>query len=531
MTTPTGIANLEPLARRKEQRAWYWYDWANSAYVTTIARCPVRAYLIAVAERPPAARRQRGPPVQGRSRSSSGWRSRRARWSSSRRHVATIVRAGASRSSAPWPTGPRARRMMAGFAWAGAAGGGAACSSSPAPTGSSARARSSSPTSASAPRWSSTTRSCARSPRQDERDRVSSRGWALGYLGGGLLLAVNFGCSSRARPFGLSEGMAVRISMLSAGAVVGRLHADPVPAACSNRPPDARRARDRRLRRAAQLRPALARRCATCAATRSTLTFLVAYLFYNDGIQTVIVSASIYGEKQLGFETGTVLIATYPAGAVRGRSSARCCSASAAERFGSRRVILAGLVVWMLVVTAALLPARAEHRARSWCSRSAIGLVLGGTQALSRSFFSLLIPARPRGGVLQPLPGDASAGTSWFGTLVFGLVHQLTDSYRPAIFALIVFFVVGGVLLARVDARARHPGGRQRRLRSWSEAQRRHAPWRRPTAVSGRPPDAGPAGAVLKVQPIVCFVAGWVPSSVRTLQRGPGESPGRVRSL
>jgi UMF1 family MFS transporter len=79
-----------------------------------------------------------------------------------------------------------------------------------------------------------------------------------------------------------------------------------------------------------------------------------------------------------------------------------------------------------------------------------IGLVMGGTQALSRSFFSLLIP-RGREAEYFSLYQAAERGTSWLGMLTFGLVHQLADSYRPAIFALIVFFLVGGLLLWRVD--------------------------------------------------------------------------------
>jgi UMF1 family MFS transporter len=80
----------------------------------------------------------------------------------------------------------------------------------------------------------------------------------------------------------------------------------------------------------------------------------------------------------------------------------------------------------------------------------AIGIVLGGTQALSRSYFSLLIP-QGREAEYFSFYHAMERGTSWFGTLVFGLVYQLTDSYRPAIFALIVFFLVGGALLLRVD--------------------------------------------------------------------------------
>ena len=81
---------------------------------------------------------------------------------------------------------------------------------------------------------------------------------------------------------------------------------------------------------------------------------------------------------------------------------------------------------------------------------AAIGLVLGGTQALARSYFSLLIP-RGKEAEFFSFYHAMERGTSWFGTLVFGLVFTFTGSYRPAIFALIIFFVIGGLLLMRVD--------------------------------------------------------------------------------
>ena len=80
----------------------------------------------------------------------------------------------------------------------------------------------------------------------------------------------------------------------------------------------------------------------------------------------------------------------------------------------------------------------------------AIGIVLGGTQALSRSFFSLLIP-RGREGEYFGLYNACERGTSWFGTLLFGVVFQVTGSYRPAIVALIIFFVLGAFFLLRLD--------------------------------------------------------------------------------
>jgi UMF1 family MFS transporter len=273
---------------------------------------------------------------------------------------------------------------------------------------------------------------------------VSSRGWALGYLGGGLLLALNLVLVTMHDTFGLSTGLAVRVSMLSAAVWWAGFTIIPY-LGIHDRPPAGKVAESGNL-----VRQSFGQLWATLKDMRNypvTLTFLVAYLFYNDGIQTVIGSASVYGEKQLGFAT-SVLIATilmvqfvaFFGALLFGRL---------AERFGSRSIILAGLVIWMLVVTVGyFLPEK--NIALFLALAVGIGLVMGGTQALSRSFFSLLIP-RGREAEYFSLYQAAERGTSWLGTLVFGVVHQLTDSYRPAIVALVAFFVVGFALLAKVD--------------------------------------------------------------------------------
>jgi len=278
----------------------------------------------------------------------------------------------------------------------------------------------------------------------EERDRVSSRGWALGYLGGGLLLAINLAVVTLHDSLGLSVAMAVRLSLLSAAAWWAAFTLVPYLGLRDRAPvsvvPE----------HGGLLRQSFGQLLTTLRDLRHypvTLTFLLAYLFYNDGIQTVIASASVYGEKQLGFGTstliGTILMVQFVAFA------GALLFGRAAERFGSRRVILAGLLVWLAVVAFAYFLPRGRLL---WFLVLAvgIGLVLGGTQALSRSFFSLLIP-RGREAEYFSLYQACERGTSWLGTLVFGLVHQWTDSYRPAILALAVFFLVGLVLLARVD--------------------------------------------------------------------------------
>jgi UMF1 family MFS transporter len=178
-----------------------------------------------------------------------------------------------------------------------------------------------------------------------------------------------------------------------------------------------------------------------------TLTFLVAYLFYNDGIQTVIYSASIYGSKQLHLGDSVLISAilliqfvAFGGALLFGRI---------AQAYGAYRCLVGGTIAWIVIVMLAmLLPAR--NVALFLLAGVAIAIVLGGTQALSRSYYSLFIP-RGRAGEYFALYSAAERGTSWFGTLLFGVVFQATGSYRPAIVSLVVLFALGLVFLLRVD--------------------------------------------------------------------------------
>ena len=180
--------------RRREQRAWYWYDWANSAYVTTVATVLFAPYLISVAEQAACGYVGSADQPCNRTLTSSGSPSRPARWSPTSSRSRPWSRRSCCPWSAPSPTGPRARSaLLAGFAWAGTV----AAALMFFVTGSRLAARRRAAVRRQhlprARRWSSTTRSCCEIATPDERDRVSSRGWALGYLGGGLLLAAQPG--------------------------------------------------------------------------------------------------------------------------------------------------------------------------------------------------------------------------------------------------------------------------------------------------------------------------------------------------
>jgi UMF1 family MFS transporter len=433
-TTPAGIADLGPLARAKEQRAWYWYDWANSAFATTIAGVLFGPYLIAIAEEEAVDNRVS---LLGLSLAPGSLPAYTITASTLIAAVLLpLLGAVADRTS-------KKKELLAGFAWTGAAFAGLLffVTENNWQLGIAAFIVANICMGAAAVFNDAILCLIAD---EDERDRVSSRGWAFGYAGGGLLLALNFVLVTMHDTFGLSEGMAVRVSMLSAAVWWAGFTLIPF-FGLRNRPPlDVEDVQGNVVQRS------FGQLWVTLKELRNypvALTFLLAYLFFNDGIQTVIGQAAVYGEEELGFETGTVL-GTYllvQFVAIFGALG----FGRAAERVGAKSVILAGLGIWSAIVTAALfLPDGAL--VPFLLMAAAIGIVLGGTQALARSYFSLLIP-RGKEAEFFSFYHALERGTSWFGALVFGLVYQFTDSYRPAIFALIGFFIVGGLLLAKVD--------------------------------------------------------------------------------
>ncbi len=277
--------------------------------------------------------------------------------------------------------------------------------------------------------------------RADERDAVSSRGWAFGYLGGGLLLALNLALYLSG---GIEEGLAVRISLASAGlwwamfAIIPMLR-------LRNRPGHAH---DATVPRAVSgsLRQ-LGRTIADLRRYPRTLLFLVAYLLYNDGVQTVISFSSTYAEHELGLgkstQIGAILMVQFVA------FGGALLLGRLALRYGTKRTVLASLVVWTAVVGVAYFLQKGAA-IQFFAIAFFIAIVLGGTQALSRSLYSLVIPPG-REAEYFSLYQISDKGSAFLGSLVLTLALQVTDSYRTAIISLIVFFVIGFVLLMIVN--------------------------------------------------------------------------------
>ena len=124
-----------------------------------------------------------------------------------------------------------------------------------------------------------------------------------------------------------------------------------------------------------------------------------------------------------------------------------------AVRFGAKKALIVGLIVWTAVVIYAYLGLRGENRVLEfWILGALIALVMGGTQAVSRGLFANMIPPGKEAEFFS-IYEVSERGTSWLGPLAFGLVNQITGSLRPAIVSIIGFFLVGLFLLLRVDVR------------------------------------------------------------------------------
>lgn len=265
-------------------------------------------------------------------------------------------------------------------------------------------------------------------------DRLSSRGFALGYLGGGLALLLVFGLISSSDHLGMSKADATRIGLALAGLwwLVFSLPA---------------------MRRLPRLQPTLLPKVSYFAVFRDLmqhrqlLRFLLAFLLYNDGVQTIIVISGIFAREELGLATSDILACflliqfiSLPATLVCGRL---------AVRFGCKPVLLVAISVFVGI---SLWACFMRHVWEFWALGVAVALVLGGIQALSRSLFSRLVPVEKS----TEFFGFFAVGNKFAaiaGPFAFALISQLTGSTRLAVASVGIVLLTGGILLTTVDTR------------------------------------------------------------------------------
>ncbi|MEV7155908.1 MFS transporter [Streptomyces misionensis] len=430
-TVRAGVAD-ETADLRRQQRGWYFYDWACSVYSTSVLTVFIGPYLTSVAEHAADADgyvHPLGVPVRAGSFFA---------YAVSLSVILAVVAMPLVGGAAD-RTG-RKKPLLAAAAYTGAAAttgmffldgdryllGGVLLVVANAAAAVGAMLYNSYLPQIAAP---------------EERDAVSSRGWAFGYGAGSTVLVANLVLYSAHDSFGLTQTQAVRICLASAGLWWGAFTLVPL-----------RRLRDRRAGAAGAPSTGLRQLASTVRDMRRhplTLSFLLAYLVYNDGIQTVISQASVYGSQELGLGQSTLIVAVLLVQvlAVAGALT----MGRLARTYGAQRTILGSLVAWTITLAAGyFLPAKAP--VFFFVLAAGIGLVLGGSQALSRSLFSHLVPPGKEAEYFSAYE-LSDRGMSWLGPLLFGVTYQLTGSYRSAIISLVAFFVIGFVLLARVPVR------------------------------------------------------------------------------
>jgi MFS transporter, UMF1 family len=279
----------------------------------------------------------------------------------------------------------------------------------------------------------------------EERDSVSSKGWGIGYIGGGLLLGLNLLMYVKPAALGLTEDLAVRLSLASAGLWWAVFTIIPLRALRNRQPA-------RRLVRGDNAVVASLRQlAATMRDIRrypQTLKFLLAYLLYNDAIQTVIALATQFGHDELKISMGSLALSILMVQFVAFFGSMAFNWLAAAT--GAKRAVIFSLVIWTAVVL--LMYSWVHTTAQFFAMAAVVALVLGGSQALSRSLFAQMIP-KSREAEYFSIYEISDKGTSWLCPLAFGLAIQFTGSYRLATLTLAAFFLAGLFVLARVDVR------------------------------------------------------------------------------
>jgi len=292
---------------------------------------------------------------------------------------------------------------------------------------------------------------------EDKRDKISSYGFAAGYFAGFIVLVASLLFIQNVNYFGIETGLAVRISMLIASLWWG-VFAVITFTFIKNREPES-------------LAPTqnivtvgfveLWKTLKQLVGLKYTLLFLIAYLFYNDGIQTVILNSSVFLSQELFVSKGLETNQAFLLGIFIVAQIMAVIGSIVFERIsryiGAKKTIMICLAIWGGIVVFAYAFLASQFQA--WIMGAFIGLVLGSTQALSRSLFSQMIP-KGRESSFFGLYEISEKGTSWLGNMVFAIVIATTGSYRQAILCLIFFFAIGIIILLFTNtAKAIHEAG------------------------------------------------------------------------
>jgi UMF1 family MFS transporter len=286
---------------------------------------------------------------------------------------------------------------------------------------------------------------------EDRRDFISSYGFASGYVGGIIVLILNILFVQNAESFGLTTSFAVRLSLLAASLWWG-IFAAVTFYLIKSRGAFKELPKDRNLVSIGF--GELAGTFRELKKLRYTARFLIASFCYNNGIQTVITSASVFLSQELFVARGLEASQSFLLGIFLVAQISALVGSIGFERLariiGAKKTLLISLFIWICIVIFAY--GFLQEVWQAWVMSVFIGLVLGSSQALSRSLYSQMIPAG-RESSFFGLYEISERGTSLIGSLVFGVVVGITGSFRQAILSMILFFAIGIIILLLTDTR------------------------------------------------------------------------------
>jgi UMF1 family MFS transporter len=284
---------------------------------------------------------------------------------------------------------------------------------------------------------------------EDKRDFISSYGFASGYVGGIIMLVLNILFVQNAESFGLTTSFAVRLSLLAASLWWG-IFAAVTFFLIKSRGAFKQLPEGRNL--VSMGFGELGNTFRELKKLRYSAQFLLASFCYNNGIQTVITSASVFLSQELFIARGLEASQSFLLGIFLVAQVSALLGSISFERLariiGAKMTLLISLSVWICIVIFAY--GFLQEVWQAWVMSVFIGLVLGSSQALSRSLYSQMIPAG-RESSFFGLYEISERGTSLVGSLVFGVVVGITGSFRQAILSMIFFFAIGIVILLFTD--------------------------------------------------------------------------------
>lgn len=284
---------------------------------------------------------------------------------------------------------------------------------------------------------------------QERMDWVSGKGYAYGYVGGGLQFGLALGLILGHQWLGLSQESAARLAMLMAGlwwagfALFTVKHLKEAPS--RNLLPERYQRWPRWLAYVAVGVSRTTQTLRQVSRFRHLLLFLIAFMLYNDGIQTVIAVATVYGTVELHLDVTVLMLTLLMIQAIA--SVGALLFGWLAERVGAKVAVMITLLLWSGVVSYAYF---IETAGQYLFLGGVVGLVLGGSQALSRSFYGSMIPEEASAEFYGFYTVFSKFSAIW-GPLAFAAISQITGSSRSAIIALVVFFIAGLGFLALVD--------------------------------------------------------------------------------